>query len=68
MHLYFCTADFVYNPSDFESTSIGDFHVEGNYEANHAMLYCCGKGAIFYTPSSQDEIDTLTSELPLGNT
>ena len=66
MRLYFSTA-----PADdaqFENTSIGYFHRSGKkYLYSEGMSYCCSIGAIFYTPNSEDEVQTLGSEFDFSS-
>ena len=37
------------------------------YMHSEGMSYCCGIGAIFYTPNSEDEIITLGNEFDLSS-
>ena len=62
MHLYFFTAPV--DDVNFQNTSVGYFTVVEDYHTySEAMSICCGIGAIFYTPNSENELITMASEL-----
>ena len=65
MRLYFSTAPV--DDAQFENTSIGYFYKSDKYYLySEGMSYCCSIGAIFYTPNSEDEVQTLASEIDLS--